>query len=539
MAIALLTLTTWAAYGGLRSQSLDYTYIIFLPLILIAVQQGYEKATLAVLFINIMSVIFVGDKAQGSNAIILQFGLMAVSFSGVLLGAIVTERQQIQKQLYYRAIHDNLTGLYNRAWFLDRLKQNFTQSQQSDDAQFAVFFLDLDRFKGINTTLGHIVGDQLLVAIADRLKTRFSEHSKLARFGGDEFVLLVENCRGLAAFESVAQQLCETLSQPYQVSGYEIFITVSIGVAVSNFSYELSENLLRDADVALRHSKANGRSQYTLFIQEMHGQAARQISLENDLQHAVRKLTAANKQQLEFEVHYQPIINLNANEITGFEALLRWKKRHQEWVSPSEFIPVAEDVGLIVPLGTWVLQQACEQIQTWQQAFPHFSQLSIAVNFSGRQLLQPALAEAISTVLQNTNLSASSLKVELTESVAMQDFQVTEMLFRELQALGIGLSIDDFGTGYSSLDRLYRLNANILKIDRSFVERITCSRAACEIVRVIIELAHALEMTVVAEGVETTEQAAQLRELHCESGQGYFFARPLPPREIERLLKSA
>jgi diguanylate cyclase (GGDEF)-like protein len=507
------------------------------------VQQGYEKAALAVLFINVLAVFLVARRPQVDNAIALQFGLMAVSFSGTLLGAIATERWNVQEQLYKKATHDTLTELYNRNWFMERLRQSLMRNQRDADYQFAIFFLDLDRFKAINNTFGHHVGDKLLIEISKRLieigkrpKPDPFSNSEAARLGGDEFILLLEDCSTLTAVRTAAQHLCERLSQRYQINGYEIPVTVSVGVTMSTFSYKSLDDLLRDVDVALRQSKANGRSQYTLFDQNMYERVSRQAMLENDLQRAVSELQENHDQTPEFKIHYQPIINLKTSKITGFEALLRWRNRDQDWVSPDEFIPIGENTGLIVPLGAWVLRQACEQMQLWRQMFPHADNLFIAVNLSGKQLSQPALTDVISTVLQDTNLPAPNLKIELTESTVMQDFQVTESFSQGLRALKANLSIDDFGTGHSSLSRLYRMNADIVKIDRSFVSQMSNSRAAYEIVRIIIELAHTLDMLVIAEGVETEEQATQLKALQCEEGQGYFFFRPLPSAAIAALI---
>ena len=526
IAIIALTIASWAAYGGLQSKDLDYTYFIFLPLVWIAAQQGFEKAALAVLFINISSVIFIGGKASGSDTLALQFGLMAVSFTGILLGSSVNERRYTEKQLNYDATHDRLTGLHNRAWFVGQLEQAVERAKQSQDYRFALLFLDLDRFKVINDTLGHSVGDQLLVAIAARLEACLRAGDISARFGGDEFMILLDHLKSDTQATRLAERLIQELGQTFHLGEYQVFTTLSVGIATATSTkYEQAEDLLRDADIAMYRAKSQ-QSQYAVFDSTMYSQLVERSQLENDLRQAIAQ---------ELELYYQPIISLTTGTITGFEALLRWQHPTRGFISPSEFIPVAEDTGMITSIGRWVLREACRQMCAWQAAFPQ--SLTVSVNISGQQFIQPDLVEQIEQILQITGFAANRLKLEITESVLIANAQEVALILEQLKALGVKFAIDDFGTGYSSLSRLYELRVDTLKIDRSFIERMNLSEGT-EIVQAIIALAHSLNIQVTAEGVETEAQLATLRTLRCDEGQGYFFARPQPSQIAQNLLAS-
>lgn len=535
-AIVLLLMASWAAYGGLRSKNLDYTYIIFLPLVWIASRQGFNTVVWAVLLVNISSVVFVTSSVQGANTLALQFGLMAVTFTGVLLGAFVTERQQelikrkeAEQQLRYDATHDKLTGLYNRSWFIEQL-QELEQRQEAN--QFAVLFLDLDRFKVINDSLGHLVGDQLLVAVAHRLKECLDEEA-VAHFGGDEFTVLLKDVEEINQAVCVAQQLGEALAQPFHINGYELWTTVSIGIVPSSIEHQQAEELIRDADIAMYRAKEQGPGHWAVFDQTMHEQIVGRSRLENDLRQALRNE--------EFQLYYQPLINLETGRVCGFEALLRWTHRTRGSIPPHQFIPVAEATGLINPLGHWVFQEACRQMYRWQLMFPQLSpqlSLTISVNLSVQQLLQPFLLEEIDQVLQETGLAPGSLRLEITESVMMENAQQTAAILLQISRRGICLAIDDFGTGYSSLSRLCSFSVNSLKIDRSFIRHMD-SREQLEIVRASIMLAHSLGIQVTAEGIETAAHLSTLRTLGCEEGQGYYFARPMNSQAAQDLLATA
>lgn len=531
-----LVFITWASYSIPSGKHLNYTYFVFLPLIWIAVRYGFERSALAILLINITAVIVVHVKLEEADPLALQFGLMTLSHTGLLLGAVVTERQQSLEQLLYDAYHDSLTGLHNRAWFIYKLEQTIARFHQEKDYLFAVLFLDLDRFKVVNDSLGHATGNQLLSAIAHRLKAGVRTKDTIARLGGDEFTILLEDIQDVREATYIAERLTQELAQSFNVNGHEVFITACIGIVISS-SDARPEDLLRDADIAMYRAKAKGRAGYAVFDRAMHDTVVRLLQLENDLRRAVEKIE--NEPQTQFRLHYQPIVSLSTGRISGFEALSRWQHPIRGLVFPDQFIPDAEENGLIVLIGEWVLREACRQMHAWQLTFPLSAPLTMAVNISGKQFLQPDLVKQIAQILQETGLNADSLKLEITESVVMENSEEASVMLKQLKALGIQLSIDDFGTGYSSLNRLYSFPVNTLKIDRCFVSKMGIEGENSEIVQVIVMLAQHLGMSVVAEGVETAAQLAKLRALKCEEGQGYFFARPLTNQAAEKLLAAA
>lgn len=428
----------------------------------------------------------------------------------------ITKRKQVEEQLLHNAFHDSLTGLANRALFMERLKQAIQQGKCCNDYFFAVLFLDLDRFKVINDSLGHVVGDQLLIALAQRLKDCLRLHDTFARLGGDEFAAILENCSDVS---EVVERIQQKLKLPFNLNGQEVFATASIGIILTTTGYDQPEDLLRDADTAMYRAKARGKARHEVFNIAMHDSAVAQLELETDLQRAVATS--------EFQLYYQPIMSLISNRIVGFEALVRWQHPKRGLISPEEFIPIAEETGLIIPLGWWVLREACHQMRVWQMQFSANPPLTISVNFSAKQFTQTNVVEQIAQVLHETNLNTQSLRLELTESVIMECPESVTTVLQQIRALGILLSLDDFGTGYSSLSYLHRFPIDILKIDRSFISRIDHCSDSWEIVRAIAMLAQALNIGVVAEGIETREQLAQLKLLQCEYGQGYFFSKPL------------
>ncbi len=437
--------------------------------------------------------------------------------------------QESKEKFRHAAFHDALTGLPNRALLTDHLKLAIERARRREDHLFAVLFLDLDRFKNINDSLGHNIGDQLLIAIARRVENCLRPMDTVARLGGDEFAILLDGLEDAAAAVHIAERIQESLMQPYNLSGHEVYTSTSIGITLSTTNYEHPENLLRDADTAMYRAKENGKARYELFDTVMHARAVALLKLENDLRRAIERQ--------EFEVYYQPIIRLETNEISGFEALIRWNHPERGFVSPTEFIPLAEETGLIMEIGQWVLREACGQMQRWQWLAPTARPLTMAVNLSGKQFKQPDIIEQIKKTLRETNCDPRSLKLEITESAVMENAEAATQMLTQLRDLGVQLSIDDFGTGYSSLSYLHRFPVTTLKIDRSFIGRMGTGDENSEIVRTIMTLAGNLGMDVVAEGVETEDQLTQLTALKCEYGQGYLFSKPVNAAAAQALLQ--
>ena len=529
-----LVVGIWIAYGSRPGTNLDYTYFVFLPLIWIALRHGFERAAAAVLFINVGVAFLVRAKFGQSNVLALQFGLMAMSHTGLLLGGIASDRRQAEKalrdyaeRLRYNAFHDALTGLPNRALFMDRLEHALEQGKRYQDHLFAVLFLDLDRFKVVNDSLGHILGDQLLIAIARRLEACLRPTDTIARLGGDEFTILLEGLSDISDTIRIAERIQAELTLPFNLGGQEVFTTASIGIALSATGYSQAEDLLRDADIAMYRAKVFG-ARYEIFNTTMHARAVARLQMETDLRRAIERQ--------EFLIFYQPLVSLETGKITGFEALIRWQHPQRGLLSPAKFVPVAEETGLLSRIDQWVMGEACRQAQHWSEQIKSDSPLSISVNISNKQFTQPNLIEQISQILQETSLEATCLKLEITENVIMENAQSAIAKLEQIKALGIKLAIDDFGTGYSSLGRLHNFPIDELKIDRSFVSKIGADEGNLEITETIVTLAQKLGVDVTAEGIETAEQLAQLRKLKCAYGQGYFFSRPLPSQAAEELI---
>jgi diguanylate cyclase (GGDEF)-like protein/PAS domain S-box-containing protein len=434
-------------------------------------------------------------------------------------------------------VTDALTGLPNRLLFMDRLERALKRSKKKKSELFALLFLDLDRFKVVNDSLGHMIGDQLLLGIGRRLEkclrttdtvSRYEDKHLLARLGGDEFTILLEDIRGVNDATLVAERLIKELMRPFDLSGHEIVVSTSIGISISTTGYENAADILRDADTAMYRAKTQGKARYEIFDPTMRDHAVARMQLETDLRRAV--------ENQEFRTFYQAIVSLTDWKIFGFEALVRWQHPTRGLVSPAEFIPLAEETGLILWLGRWVLHQACSQMARWKTQFQGSAPEIVSVNLSARQCAQPDLVDQLAQVLRETGLDAHQLKLEMTESLVMQNVETASAMLKEMKALGVLLGIDDFGTGYSSLSYLSRFPIDTLKVDSSFVSRIGEDKENLEIVRTIITLAHNLRMDVIAEGVETAEQLSQLRDLGCEYGQGYYFSRPVPAEEANHLI---
>lgn len=440
----------------------------------------------------------------------------------------ITDRKRAEERLLHEAFHDVLTGLPNRALFMDHLKLSVERGKRREDRLFAVLFLDLDRFKIINDSLGHMVGDQLLVGIARRLEICLRPGDTVARLGGDEFTVLLEDLASVAEVIDVAERLQKALTLPFNLNGHEVFTTVSIGIALSSTGYERPEEVLRDADTAMYRAKMLGKARHEVFDKTMHAYAMNLLQMESDLRRAIERK--------EFVLHYQPIVTFETGAIAGFEALIRWQHPERGFIPPDDFIPIAEETGLIIPIGQWVLEEACRQIRAWQEEFPQYPPLQISVNLSSKQFINSKLIDQVSRVMQETRVDPRNLKLEMTESMVMENFDSAIEMLKQLRLLGIELSIDDFGTGYSSLSYLHRFPISTLKIDRSFVSCMSDHNENAEIVRTILMLARSLKMNVVAEGVETKDQFTQLAQLECEYGQGFFFSRPLDVEAAAKLL---
>ncbi len=476
---------------------------------------------------------------DGTYRWMLSRGLAAKNESGIVNRMVgsqteITERKIAEEQLIHDAFHDTLTGLPNRTLFMDRLKHADRRAARHKDYIFSVLFVDLDRFKVVNDSLGHTIGDQLLVAVSQRLEECLRPGETVARLGGDEFAILLEDIKkSNNDIEHIINRIQHKISQPFNLSGNEVFTSVSIGVSLSAAGYANPEHMLRDADMAMYHAKMNGRARFEIFDEKMHAHVVARLQLETDIRHAI--------ENHELHLNYQPIMLMSNGKITGFEALVRWNHPNRGIIMPGEFISIAEDTGMIIPLGKWVLEEACKQLSIWQKCVS--SDISMGVNLSIKQFT-PNIVATVKDAIMNTGIKPESLILEITESMIMENCESASKLLAELKALNVKLHIDDFGTGYSSLSYLHQFPLDALKIDRSFISKIGIETDdktddKLEIVKAIAALANNLNLEVIAEGVETTEQLAHLRHLNCKNMQGYLFSRPLDVESAEKFLRQS
>ena len=552
---ALLAVVMFVAYGTDRGVRLDFAYLVFLPLIWVAIRNDLARTTICVLLINVGAALLVGGTVEKSNPILIQFGLMTLTIVGLLLGGLVTERRETSARMVREASHDRLTGLPGRALFMDVVSETL---HHGSGGAFAVLAVDLDRFAEINDALGYRTGDGLLVAVAARLSdftnglpasglpkastreptdpTNDPSTPRTARIGGDSFAVLVEEMDSEGRAEHVAGRLLEELALPYEVSGREVYVTVCAGVVVAGEAPEETEDLLRDADTALQTAKKRGPSHYMVFDRNMGKAARKRLTLDTELRRAMERE--------ELTLYYQPVLALETNTVMGVEALVRWEHPERGLLLPAEFIPFAEQSGLIVPIGEWVLREACRWARGSREENPSKrSPVAVSVNLSAKQLERPNFSELVRTTLRETGLDPSKLILEITESVLVDGTDLVRETLGHIRGDGVRLAIDDFGTGYSSLSYLSRLPVDIIKIDRSFINGISRDKeeensADEKLLSGIIGLAHDQEKVVVAEGVENNHQLECLRKMNCDMIQGYCFSEPLAGEMVSPLLGS-
>jgi diguanylate cyclase (GGDEF)-like protein len=449
-----------------------------------------------------------------------------------LVGSLtdITDRKRLEERLRHQALYDGLTGLPNRTLFLDRLSQAISQARRDPSRRFTVLWLDLDGFKVVNDSLGHLIGDLLLVGVAERIKAALREADTAARFGGDEFAILLQDVADLDAVGRVVDRVQRNLAVPYELDGHRVVVTASIGIAASPTGYDDAENVLRDADIAMYQAKSVGRGSSATFDRAMHAGAMSRLETENELRQAI--------ETDQLELHYQPIVELASGRLQALEALVRWRHPERGLIPPGTFLPVAEETNLIIPLGAWVLADTCRQIADWSARGLVSPGLRVSVNVSDREFWQPDFLARLDGTLRDFGIEPEQINLEITEGVIMRDVDRAQDILAHLHQRGIDLHIDDFGTGYSSLQSLHRFEVQALKIDRSFTNRLTTDRKSLELIRTMILMGANLGLDVIAEGVETEEQQLTLRNLHCPSAQGYWLSRPLPASHLEGLLQA-
>lgn len=451
-----------------------------------------------------------------------------VFYSGIIRD--VTERKRLEEQLTHQALHDPLTNLANRVLFRDRVEHALTKLDRHKTS-LSVLFLDLDNFKTINDSLGHVAGDRLLISFAERLQSCLRNSDTAARLSGDEFAILIEDAKGQETAAVIADKINDVLRLPIVVDGKDVFVSISIGIAVTKTGEEKPEELLRNADVAMYMAKRQGKGRYVIFESQMHEALMERIEIEDNMRQAI--------ENEEFALHFQPIIDLETERTVGMESLVRWNHPQKGLISPAQFIPIAEDTNLILPLGKWILEEACRQAQVWQYQYDNKAYLSISVNLSIRQFQQKELVAIVSNALVKSGLAPQRLILEITENHMLQNTETTIKRLHELKKLGVRLAIDDFGTGYSSLSYLQRFPIDIIKIDKSFIDKINQTKEGVALTRAIIMMSESLNLKTIAEGIEQAEQAETLQHLGCEFGQGFYFSKPLNKNDMDDFLTKA
>ncbi|HEY3323159.1 MAG TPA: EAL domain-containing protein [Planctomycetota bacterium] len=484
------------------------------------------------------SIIAQEEKAHAPNGSLVHLSTTKLPLrdsAGKIIGTLgvsrdITDRKRSEELLYRRAFYDPLTELPNRALFMDRLTHLFRRAQRHPEKSFAVLFLDLDRFKAVNDSLGHEAGDSLLIASAQRIEQCVRPGDTVARLGGDEFTVLLEEVRDVAEAVRVSERVLASLSQAVRIAGTEVFSTASIGIALSTSGYEKPEDILRDADTAMYGAKAHGKARYEVFDTSMHDRAVVLLESETSLRHALERN--------EFRVYYQPIVRLTDKKVLGFEALARWQHPKRGLLLPEQFIPIAEEVNLMGTIGLWVLREACRQTHQWHEQYPSDPLIRISVNISSKQLRERGFAQQVRWTLQSTGLDPKALTLEVTEQTLVEGLQGTAAMLAQLRELAVQVYIDNFGTGYSLMQHLSDYPVDMLKVDRSLVKKVGTDEVHEEVLRTIMHLAQSLGIKVSAQGVETQEQMDRLMELNCGSAQGFLFSQALDAQTAEKLLAS-
>ncbi|MEA3436911.1 MAG: bifunctional diguanylate cyclase/phosphodiesterase, partial [Thermodesulfobacteriota bacterium] len=471
------------------------------------------------------------DKNKNNKDIFITFAKIPGTEKNVVSITDISELKEAERQIHHQAFHDSLTSLPNRALFMEHLIMAIKRGKRRENYFFAVIYLDIDRFKLVNDSLGHNIGDKLLVEFAKRIEDLLRDIDTLARFGGDEFVILLEDMENENYAVEIAKRLQKSLKSPFEINGNDIYAPASFGIVLNTRIYDDPEIILRDADAAMYYAKEKGRSQFKIFDNTLHEKALSLLQIETDLRKAM-----ANK---ELDLYYQPIVSLDNISIIGFEALVRWNHPTQGLVYPDLFIPVAEETGLIIPIGRWVLKKACRDLRRWDKQVKSKLPLFMSVNISSKQFLRPSLIDDIKEILDETGLPPDQLKLEITETALMEDVHETIPLMQKLKDFGVQIVVDDFGTGYSSMSYLQQLPIDTLKVDQSFISRIEKNNddENKNIVETIVSLAHKLGLKVVAEGVETAEQHSILSNMKCQLAQGFLFSKPLEKKKMDVLIR--